>query len=69
VWFPVNYVFIFGAYETDLPHAIIAIGLQKMLENSLDAYEASRKETPAPVEAKPRIQPRRPQYAPAGRLG
>lgn len=69
IYHPLSFLFIFGAFEGDLPHAIITIGMQKMLENSLDAYEASRKEAPAPVEARPKIHLRRPEYAPAGRLG
>lgn len=66
---PLSFVLIFGAFESDLPHAMIAIGMQKMLENALDAHEARHKETPTAVETRPKIQPRRPAYAPAGSLG
>jgi len=69
VLFPFNFIFIFGAFEGDLPNALFACGMQKLLENSLDAYEASQKKATEPVEAKQRIQPRRPRYAPVGHLG
>lgn len=69
VWFPVHYVFIFGAFETDLPTLIITIGMQKMLENSLNAHQASRSEAPpVPIAAKTKIQRRRSDYAAASRF-
>ncbi len=66
---PFTYVLIFGAYEADLPHAIMAVGLQKLLENSLDAYAAIQKkeETPTPVQpAIPKFR-RPPHFAPLPR--
>jgi len=69
VWFPVNFVFIFGSYGDDLSGLLMTVGMLKLLENSLDAHEANPRQAPVPIAAKPRIQPRRPQYAPAGRLG
>lgn len=60
---PPTFVFIFGAYEGDLPIIILAIGFQKMLENSLDAYEAKPKEAITAVHERPRFR-RPPQLAP-----
>jgi len=43
ILFPFSFVFIFGAYETDLPMVIVTIGMQKLLENSLNAYKPAEK--------------------------
>jgi len=54
ILYPFLFVVVFGAYETDLPNAIFAIGMQKLLENSLEAYEARGKSPitkPQTVEA------------------
>jgi hypothetical protein len=39
IWNPFNYVFIMGGFEGALPTAIFALGMMKMLENSLDVWE------------------------------
>lgn len=59
---PFNFVLIFGAFENDLPNTIFVIGMQRLLENSLDAYEARDK---AKTIAKT-IEP--PRYRPTGEL-
>ena len=35
IWEPVNYTFIFGAYDSGLPNAIFGVGMLKMVHNSL----------------------------------
>jgi len=54
---PFNYVFIFGSFDSDLPHVIINIGLQKLLENSLTAYLPETKAEPksAPIQPPPKF--------------
>jgi hypothetical protein len=57
---PINFVFIFGAFEHDLPAAIFTIALLRLLENSLDAYEAKEKKPVAEVIQPPKFRPTRP---------
>jgi hypothetical protein len=40
IWEPFYYIFIFGGYDAALPMMIFAIGMLKMLANSLDVYAA-----------------------------
>jgi hypothetical protein len=65
ILYPFNFLFIFGGFEGDLPAVIVIIGMQKMLENSLDAYEDRAK-----VSAPEVIQPPKPRasrrFTPAG---
>jgi hypothetical protein len=63
---PFNFLFIFGALEMDLPNAIIGVGMQKMLENSLDAYEAGLKKESAPTRIEPPKYRRSPRFVPVG---
>ena len=65
ILFPFNFLFIFGAYEGDLPSAIITVGFQQMIENSLDAYEGRNKKATSEVIQPPRQRPAR-QFAPVG---
>jgi hypothetical protein len=60
VLMPINFVFIFGAFEHDLPAAIFTIALLRLLENSLDAYEAKEKKPVAEVIQPPKFRPTRP---------
>jgi hypothetical protein len=62
---PFNFIFIFGAFENDLPATIIAIGYLRLLENSLDAYESSNKKVAPEVIQPPKFRSR-PQFAPVG---
>jgi hypothetical protein len=43
LWFPFHFILVYGAFERDLPTAIYAIGILRMLKNSLQDYEAKRK--------------------------
>jgi hypothetical protein len=45
IWEPFNYVFIFGAYDSGFPNTIFAIGMLKMIQNSLraDTSQKSRR--------------------------
>jgi hypothetical protein len=67
VIFPLIFVAIFGAFETDLPYAVFKIGLLKMLENSLAAFAAT---STAAAPAREVVQPPKArvprQFAPAG---
>jgi len=65
ILFPFNFIFIFGAFENDLGGAVFMIGIQKMLENSLDAYLGTEKAAPEVIQP-PKFRPV-PQFAPAGR--
>lgn len=58
IWEPVNYIFIFGGYDSALPTAVFGVGMLKMLTHSLDAYAAQSAaktaktaDTPAPRRA------------------
>ncbi|HEY3901269.1 MAG TPA: hypothetical protein VGM54_21855 [Chthoniobacter sp.] len=62
---PINFVFIFGAFENDFPSTIVTIGFLRMLENSLDTYEAVSKKAAPEVIQPPKFRSR-PQFAPAG---
>jgi hypothetical protein len=59
-------MFIFGAFEGDLPGSIVMLGLQKMIENSLDTYETAARKTPPEVIEPPKSRPA-PQFAPLAR--
>ncbi len=63
--FPFNFVFIFGGFDGDLANAIFMIGVQKMLENSLDAHLGEQKSDRAIIQP-PKFRPV-PEFAPAGR--
>jgi hypothetical protein len=64
VAFPVSFLLIFGQYGEDLANLIVGIGMQQMLENSLEAYEATQKAAVLPAKPPQRIrQPMR--FAPA----
>jgi hypothetical protein len=68
---PANFILIFGSYDYDLPEAIFAAGMLKMLMNTLDRYEAlkpAEEDQPAELAAPLRPQrqfhrPRRPALA------
>ena len=48
IWEPVNYTFIFGAFDSGLPNALFNAGMLKMLQNSLPKRtEDSSKVIPA----------------------
>ena len=48
IWEPVNYTFIFGAFDSGLPNALFNAGMLKMLHNSLPKkVEDSPEVTPA----------------------
>ena len=63
--YPLNFAFIFGAFEADFANAIYLVGLQKLLENSLDAY-LGEKETPRREIIQPPKAGNVPRFAPAG---
>jgi hypothetical protein len=66
ILYPFNYVFIFGSFDGDLPNAIMSLGYLKLIQNSLDAYEATTtKKSSAEVIQPPKFRPIRP-LAPAG---
>jgi hypothetical protein len=65
---PFNFIFIFGSYDYDLPEAILAAGILKMLRNTLDRHEAltavveESPETPTRLKTQRRFGPvRRPE--------
>lgn len=67
---PIFYVFIYGNYGEDLPTTIFAIGMMRMLGNSLDNWEVSEssKEQVSPMVR--RIsRPMRPALLPEGVVG
>jgi len=37
IWEPINYVLIFGAYDSGIPNTIFSLGMLKMIDNSLRA--------------------------------
>ena len=51
IWEPVNFLFIFGGYDSALPDALFGVGMLKMLTHSLDAYAAQT--SAEPVEEAP----------------
>ncbi|MEP6668560.1 MAG: hypothetical protein ABJF10_05370 [Chthoniobacter sp.] len=63
---PFNFIFIFGAFDADLPNVVITIGFQKMLENSLNAYFAGTEKAAPEVIQPPKFRPIA-EFAPAGR--
>ena len=65
VLMPFSFIFIFGAFESDLPAVILTVGFQRLLENSLEAYEGKEKESRPEVIQPPKFQPGR-QFAPVG---
>lgn len=67
IWYPLYFTFIFGAFEVDLPNAIIAIGMQRLLENSLDSLALQQQPTPTPVKPISKF-PAPPRYAGIGRI-
>ncbi|MDQ6911313.1 MAG: O-antigen ligase family protein [Verrucomicrobiota bacterium] len=46
IWEPLNYTLIFGAYDSGLPDAIFAVGILKLLHNSLVAYPPEERRKP-----------------------
>jgi len=60
---PFNFLFIFGTFETDFPGAMLAVGIQQMLENSLAVYEANAKKPESEPIEPPKFRPAR-QFAP-----
>jgi hypothetical protein len=48
IYKPLAYVVIFGAYESDLPRALVVAGLLKMLRTSIREYRATE-QAPAPA--------------------
>jgi len=63
IWEPVNYIFIFGAYEGGLPRMIVAAGMLKMLANSLESLP-DKNETPQIAEPRRIASIRRPDMTP-----
>jgi hypothetical protein len=50
IWEPVNYTFVFGGYDSGLPHAIFGVGMLKMIYNSLEhSAQKTARATPAPL--------------------
>ena len=45
IWEPFNYTFIFGGYDSGLPNTIFAVGMLKMIHNSL-RQASNRPQTP-----------------------
>jgi hypothetical protein len=69
VLLPFTFVFIFGAFEGDLPNTIFAIGMLKLIENSLNAYEAGQNpEATTDVRPTPTFV-RPPEFVSAARIG
>jgi hypothetical protein len=66
VLYPLGFAFVFGAFDGDLPNSILLVGMQRMLENSIEAYEAKKeKSSSREIIQPPKIRPVRP-LAPAG---
>ena len=66
VWEPINFVFIFGGYESGLPNAIISIGLLKVLANTLGDLPGAEIARIRPASQSLLPHPDRPQLQPAG---
>lgn len=61
------FVLIFGGFEGDLPNTIVAIGMLKLLENSLAAHESERQgQDLNEIESVPKMI-RAPDFVPAAR--
>jgi len=45
IWEPINYTFIFGAFDSGLPNALFNVGMLKMLHNSLPKRAEAPSET------------------------
>lgn len=63
--YPFNFVFIFGGFGEDLANAVFIIGLQRLLENSLDAYLPGVEKAASEVIQPPKFRPV-PQFAGSG---
>jgi hypothetical protein len=66
-FFPIKFLFVFGAFQTDLPFLIISAGLLRMFENSAAKYEAEQAAhavVSAPSETVTRLLDGRPQPRP-----
>jgi hypothetical protein len=64
IWEPINFVFIFGAYDSGFPNTIFAIGMLKMIQNSL--HQKERQQTAEPTDG---VRARRQEFIPAHRKG
>lgn len=49
---PVFFIFVFGAYDSNMPGAIVGLGMLHMLRNSLEDYEKQRALSGQAVETK-----------------
>src|SRR5690606_25471702 len=41
-YFPIVYIFVYGAFQTDLPSLIVSAGLLKLLDRSVRSYHNDR---------------------------
>ena len=48
IWFPIKYIFLFGAYGVDFPMVVISLGIMKLIQRGADNLES---ETVMLVEA------------------
>lgn len=59
IWEPLNYIFVFGSFDNALPEAIFALGMLKMLDNSLTDYEQTKAPAIAAETGQPHLASRR----------
>jgi hypothetical protein len=56
VWMPINYTFIFGGYDSDMPNLIFQMALLRLVRHQAQHYKpqpSSTPATPAPARLKP----------------
>ena len=56
IWEPVQYLFVFGAYDSGLPNSIFVIGMLKMVSNSLQASKVATDRRKSIVERRKRVE-------------
>jgi len=70
IWLPINYTFIFGAYEKDLPLAIFSVGMIRAIDSGLKKYKARLAEESEDAESfAPKHNERKALLGTAMRLG
>ena len=67
IWEPMNFLFIYGAYDFAVPTQVYWVGLLKMLRNSIEARAAAEVDAPAPPRRRALIKVQRPPLAGAPR--
>ncbi len=46
IWEPINYLLVFGAYDSGLPNTIFSLGMLKLIHNSLEKYPRQEERRP-----------------------